>query len=423
MTPTKTATARSVKTVTAETKTMTNASDIGTLCNTRKLDHSNVPRTTINMTPTSAATGTISISPEANNTNASKTSAAVTPDVRPRPPEFMLIIDCPIIAQPPMPPKKPQVKFAAPCATHSLFPRPRVSVSSSTSVSVRRDSIKPTAARTTAYGNTIRKVSNVKGTIGIENSGNPPCNVASLSPVIDRRKSTIVGASKPKTITTTVMPMIAASDAGTAFVSFGKKKITAMVAATRTNMVYSCPPCIHCIAPSASAVLNCPSCAIKITMARPLTKPSITGWGTMRINLPRCNTPARTCNTPIRTIAANIYSIPCVATSATSTTAIAPVAPEIIPGLPLNIAVMMPTINAACNPTIGSTPATKAKATASGTRASATVNPERMSARRRILGLLWSLNIDLYVQTCLFYMNHTDMEERTTEQGSRSGVY
>ena len=54
-------------------------------------------------------------------------------------------------------------------------------------------------------------------------------------------------------------------------------------------------------------------------------------------------------------------------------------APEIIPGLPPKIEVIKPTINAAYKPTKGSTPATKAKATASGTNANATVIPERIS--------------------------------------------
>ena len=57
----------------------------------------------------------------------------------------------------------------------------------------------------------------------------------------------------------------------------------------------------------------------------------------------------------------------------------APVAPEIIPGLPPKSAVTIPIINAPYKPTNGSIPATKAKATASGTSARATVNPERIS--------------------------------------------
>jgi transcription elongation factor len=57
----------------------------------------------------------------------------------------------------------------------------------------------------------------------------------------------------------------------------------------------------------------------------------------------------------------------------------APVAPDIIPGLPPNTAVINPTINAAYKPDKGATPATNAKAIASGTKASATVNPDKIS--------------------------------------------
>ncbi len=62
-------------------------------------------------------------------------------------------------------------------------------------------------------------------------------------------------------------------------------------------------------------------------------------------------------------------------TKLTITTANAPVAPEIIPGLPPKTAVIKPTINAAYSPVNGLSPAISAKATASGIRARATVNP------------------------------------------------
>jgi hypothetical protein len=47
------------------------------------------------------------------------------------------------------------------------------------------------------------------------------------------------------------------------------------------------------------------------------------------------------------------------------------------------IAVINPTIKAAYNPERGVTPATKAKAIASGTKASATVRPARISILKR----------------------------------------
>jgi len=64
---------------------------------------------------------------------------------------------------------------------------------------------------------------------------------------------------------------------------------------------------------------------------------------------------------------------------ATITIAIAPVAPEIIPGRPPKTEVISPMLNAAYKPVNGFKPATKANATASGTRAKATVSPDKIS--------------------------------------------
>ena len=85
------------------------------------------------------------------------------PESRPRPPEFTLISDWPIIAQPPMPPKKPHTTLAMPCPTHSRLLRPRVSVISSISVSVISDSISPTPASVSANGRMIQSVPSVSG--------------------------------------------------------------------------------------------------------------------------------------------------------------------------------------------------------------------------------------------------------------------
>ncbi len=59
--------------------------------------------------------------------------------------------------------------------------------------------------------------------------------------------------------------------------------------------------------------------------------------------------------------------------------ATAPVAPEIIPGLPPSSEVTSPIINAAYSPTVGLTPAMEEKAIASGISATATKAPERTS--------------------------------------------
>ena len=65
------------------------------------------------------------------------------------------------------------------------------------------------------------------------------------------------------------------------------------------------------------------------------------------MNFPSFATENNTCKNPIITTVANKYSIPCSTTKATITTASAPVAPEIIPGLPPKIEVISDTINAA----------------------------------------------------------------------------
>ena len=114
MIPEITAIARSKNTVITVTRTTTKASAFGIFDIILRLDQANVFITTINITPTSAAIGIISIAGERNNINASRANAATIPDNRPLPPEFTLIMDWPIIAQPPIPPKKPFTTFASP---------------------------------------------------------------------------------------------------------------------------------------------------------------------------------------------------------------------------------------------------------------------------------------------------------------------
>ncbi len=63
----------------------------------------------------------------------------------------------------------------------------------------------------------------------------------------------------------------------------------------------------------------------------------------------------------------------------TKITATAPVAPDIIPGRPPKIAVTSAKIKAAYNPVSGENPGISAKAIASGTKASATVKPDKIS--------------------------------------------
>ena len=102
------------------------------------------------------------------------------------------------------------------------------------------------------------------------------------------------------------------------------------------------------------------------------------------MNFPSRNKPAAIWINPIRTTVAKRYWTPCSATRETITTANAPVAPEIMPGRPPINAVIRPTMKAAYRPTSGWTPATKANATASGTRAKATVSPAKISVFKRL---------------------------------------
>lgn len=63
----------------------------------------------------------------------------------------------------------------------------------------------------------------------------------------------------------------------------------------------------------------------------------------------------------------------------TKITATAPVAPEIMPGLPPKMEVINANTKAAYNPVKGENPGIKANAIASGTSAKATVSPDKTS--------------------------------------------
>ena len=87
----------------------------------------------MNITPTSAAMGTASISGARNRMNNNSAIAAVMPESRPRPPDFTLMSDWPIIAHPPMPPKNPVTTLATPWPQPSRVLSEWVSVMSSRS--------------------------------------------------------------------------------------------------------------------------------------------------------------------------------------------------------------------------------------------------------------------------------------------------
>ncbi len=82
--------------------------------------------------------------------------------------------------------------------------------------------------------------------------------------------------------------------------------------------------------------------------------------------------------------AARRYSTPCSSTRLTTTSAIAPVAAEIIAGRPPAIAIVTAIVNDAYRPTLGSTPAISENEIASGINASATTRPANSSTRRTL---------------------------------------
>ena len=150
-TPTNTASARLCSTaVTKVTSTMMKTSDVGMRRNVLREAHSNVPMATMTIKPVRAAMGSCSIKGAPNTMNTSNITAATMPLSRARAPELTLIKLWPIMAQPPMPLKSPLNTLAAPWATHSRFPWPRVPVISSKMFNVSKLSMSPTPAATAA---------------------------------------------------------------------------------------------------------------------------------------------------------------------------------------------------------------------------------------------------------------------------------
>ncbi len=128
------------------------------------------------------------------------------------------------------------------------------------------------------------------------------------------------------------------------------------------------------------APINSGSWAIRIRIARAFTKPVTTDRDTNRISAPSLANPAPIWKTPVNSVAASRYWSPCSRTRTTITSAMAPVAAEIIAGRPPANAVTTAMQNEAYRPTFGSTPAMIENAIASGMSARATTRPESRSA-------------------------------------------
>ncbi|MNV58815.1 hypothetical protein D3C71_1512070 [compost metagenome] len=171
-TPASTPRARScVQTTTTTVASMTTDDCQGCVRRLRIEPQLNVPMDTMIMTATSAGMGILATKGPSTTIRNSRKEPATNVESRVEPPDFTLMTDWPIMAQPPMPPKKPVTKFAMPWPLHSRRLLLGVSVMSSTICAVIIDSSKPTAAMVSEYGKMICKVSRVKGTFGIRNDG------------------------------------------------------------------------------------------------------------------------------------------------------------------------------------------------------------------------------------------------------------
>src|SRR3990167_2876226 len=144
-----------------------------------------------------------------------------------------------------------------------------------------------------------------------------------------------------------------------------------MMARPAAVMAYTCQP----------TWVSSGSCAMKIRMASAFTNPVTTERETKRIRAPSLSRPAPICSIPVSKVATSRYCRPWSLTSVTITSAMAPVAAEIMPGRPPAKAMTTAMLNEAYSPTLGSTPAMMEKAMASGMSASATTRPASTSPR------------------------------------------
>ena len=217
-TPTPTPIARlCVHTVTATVSTMTTVSLTGIRRRVegRMLCQSKVATDTTIITATSTAIGMIATTSPNARTSTSRKTPARNVEMRVRAPEaFTLIIVCPIIAQPPIPPNSPDSTFAAPWPSDSRVFDEGVSVMSSTRAAVISDSSSPTTAIATANGKMMPRVSRVNGTSGISREG----RLSGRAPW-----SPTVGTEMPNTTAAPVSSTIATRGAGTALVTRGSR--------------------------------------------------------------------------------------------------------------------------------------------------------------------------------------------------------
>src|SRR5690606_24705719 len=135
-----------VTTTTATVTSMTILVDSGYFFRSVMEDQLKVPIETMIITATRAAMGIWLTQSLRNTTRTNSTAPATRQDNRVRPPDFTLITDWPIMAQPAIPPMSPEAILATPWPLHSRFLSLVVSVRSSTMAAVIMDSSRPTTA-------------------------------------------------------------------------------------------------------------------------------------------------------------------------------------------------------------------------------------------------------------------------------------
>mmetsp|Transcript_29 Transcript_29/g.68 ORF Transcript_29/g.68 Transcript_29/m.68 type:complete len:241 (-) Transcript_29:80-802(-) len=238
--------------------------------------------------------------------NTIRQAEAVMPLSRPRPPLFMFTIVWPIRAHPASDPNSAHVQFAMPCAMHSMWVEERVSVSSSTSCCARRESTSPTTHTAAANGMMIWRVSNVNGHMGNAKAGREPL-METMSPTVRRAPTWPHALSTGSELAMPVTIPMAASGAGMERVTSGITCTKNMVRPTRPNMQERAGPESQAKPPPAAGIWKATSWERKMAMARPFTKPSITGCGTRRMNFPSREKPHAICIRPASKHVGNRY--------------------------------------------------------------------------------------------------------------------
>mmetsp|Transcript_99739 Transcript_99739/g.282499 ORF Transcript_99739/g.282499 Transcript_99739/m.282499 type:complete len:394 (-) Transcript_99739:453-1634(-) len=379
MTPMTTAMHRSCQTVTTVTSTTTMAST-KLIRRIRTIElQANVFSAMSVMRPTRAATGISAISGARTKTLKPRVTPITTPDSRLWPPLLTFSSDWAMSAQPPWVPKSEERMFPIPCPRHSRRMEPLVPVIWSMSASVIRLSSRPTMAKRTAVEITLphmRPSCQCTPTGGKSQEGivlKPPRKVCAPATSWSVRR----GMTSCSTNAKTAVRISEARGAGKTLPATGIRAQTQAAAMAKTPVIVMLMIKGFSTHGPSPWWWYCLSCARIMTMARPLTKPSITECGIMVMNLDSRRAAAMICRTPTMKTQSAMGPMPSSGSSDTRarTTAVAAEALEIMPGRPPTSAAEMPMMQPAQMPLRGETPVMKEKDIASGSAAIAVENP------------------------------------------------